>query len=90
MAEQNDLMGTNQTCIHGAIDVSYDWSGEQVYAANTSQYQIVALYVAEKRSIGKTYSMKLALLIMNRLEIQTPGDQGRIRDGRQQLLPELP
>jgi hypothetical protein len=45
------VIGTYRTCIHEAVDVPYGWSSEQAYAANMSQYQIVALYVRRKTEV---------------------------------------
>lgn len=51
LVERNTVIGTYRTCIHGAVDVPYGWSSEQAYAANMSQYQIVALYVRRKTEV---------------------------------------
>jgi len=48
LVERNNVIGTYRTCIHEAVDVPYGWSGEQAYAENTSQYQIVAMHVRRK------------------------------------------
>jgi hypothetical protein len=48
LVERNNVIGTYRTCIHEAVDVPYGGSGEQVYAENTSQYQVVALHVRRK------------------------------------------
>lgn len=51
LVERNNVIGTYRTCIHGAVDVPYGRSGEQAYAENTSQYQIVVMYVRRKIEI---------------------------------------
>jgi hypothetical protein len=51
LVERNTVIGTYRTCIHGAVDVPYGWSGEQAYAENMSGYQIVALHVRGKTEV---------------------------------------
>ena len=45
LVEQNDVIGAYRTCIHWTVQVPYGWGGEQAYAENTLQYQIVAFHV---------------------------------------------
>jgi hypothetical protein len=55
LVERNNVIGTYRTCIHEAVYVPYGGSGEQAYAENTSQYQIVVMHVRRKIEVlGRT------------------------------------
>ena len=77
-SDLSDLYPSDCTCTIG-------WDGEQAYAENLPQYQIVALHIR-----GKTEELDRLAGSRSRLETQRPGTQKRIPGRKPQLLPGLP